>query len=203
MRKSPFIWAIFDLLTLAVAVAFGPVPDHLAWGDPMSYKVLYIHVPLVWVMFVNLIAGMIFSIAYLRSKNLIWDTRTGRAVFIAVVSGAAGITMGAFWSYAMSGIYWPWEPKSTAVLLLILSYSALLVLRSSISDKEKRANITSVYTIAGVILIPLTFLSTMLFGGTHGYLNQEPVPSSAFLFLGLRAVSCIGLSISLIGGLRK
>ena len=189
MRKWLLLFLGLDVLSFVAALLWGPVPGKLAWGSLISYKILYMHVPLSWAMFLALGTTVFAGAMFLKTRSLRWDAIAGRALVIGLASGTAGILMGAFWSKEMSGVYWPWEPKSTAVLLVILLYAGLLVLRASITDKEKRASVSAAYASAGIVLVPLTFASTALFGGTHGYLHQEPFPGMTYPFLLLRVIT--------------
>ena len=70
---------------------------------------------------------------------------------------------GSIWAKASWGHWWLWsENQLVLFLVLFLFYSAYFMLRFSIEEGPRRANISAVYALFGVVLIPVSFLAIRL-----------------------------------------
>ena len=57
------------------------------------------------------------------------------------------------------GVYWNWDPKQSAILLLLLIYLAYFALRAAVPDEGKQALAAAGYTLFAALTTPfLTFV---------------------------------------------
>ena len=128
----------------------------------------YYHVPL-WFAMVLLFAFSAFcSAQYLRKREIHWDKHSAALSEVGVLFGLLGFFTGAIWAKYTWGAFWSWDIKQFTSAVAILIYLAYFVLRSSVSDHDKRARITSSFNIfAFIMLIPLLFIIPRLTSSLH------------------------------------
>ncbi len=75
---------------------------------------------------------------------------------------------GAVWSKFAWGSFWSWDPRQTSIFALMLIYGALFALRSAIEQDEKRAVLSSVYSIIAFVTVPFfIFIMPRIMKGLH------------------------------------
>ena len=80
-----------------------------------------------------------------------------------VVFGALTLITGSLWARASWGVWWTWgEDQLVLFLVLFLFYCAYFMLRFSVAPGVQRANMSAVYALFGVVLIPVSFLAIRL-----------------------------------------
>ena len=129
---------------------------------------MFFHVAIWMAMFVLLIVGLIYSIKYLRNKNIYHDAVASSFTNVAVFWGILGLITGAFWAKTTWGAYWTDDPKLNMSAVAMMIYIAYSLLRSSINDADKRARVSAAYNIfAFVAMIPLIFIIPRMTDGLH------------------------------------
>ena len=100
------------------------------------------------------------------------EATTGRgppryvAVHLGVIFGALTLLTGSIWAKASWGHWWVWSERQLVLfLVLFLFYSAYFMLRFSVEPGPARANLSAVYALFGVALIPVSFLAIRLAEG--------------------------------------
>jgi len=90
----------------------------------------------------------------------------GVAVHQGVIFGALTLITGSIWARASWGVWWSWgEDQLVLFLVLFLFYCAYFMLRFSVEPGPPRANMSAVYALFGVVLIPVSFLAIRLSKG--------------------------------------
>ena len=90
----------------------------------------------------------IAGIAYLKSKNLKWDTLAVSATEVGLAFGAANLISGMIWARIIWGIWWTWDARLTLTLFLWFLYLGYLVLRGVIPEREQRARYSAIVNLA-------------------------------------------------------
>lgn len=131
-------------------------------------RLLFFHVPLSWVATIAYMIAMYFGIRYLRTGNLDYDRSAFAMISVATLYGILATLTGAVWARFNWGSYWNWDPKQTAIFLVLMMYAAYFLLRSSISDQQRRARLSAAYSIVGSVVVPfLFFVLPRLMPGLH------------------------------------
>ncbi|MBQ8173494.1 MAG: cytochrome c biogenesis protein CcsA, partial [Mailhella sp.] len=65
------------------------------------------------------------------------------------------------------GVWWTWDPRLTTALILWFIYAGCMALRAMPMPEGRRASLCSVVAIAGVLDVPLVFLSARLWRSIH------------------------------------
>jgi heme exporter protein C len=156
--------AAAGLLLLGFALAFYWVPD--APDEGFRQRIFYIHVPIA------LTAYACFFWAAWKALRLLWtreqryDLESYTAAHMGVIFGVLTLVTGSIWARTSWGVWWSWgERQLVLFLVLFLFYAAYFMLRYSVEPGPRRANMSAVYALFGVVLIPVSFLAIRLAEG--------------------------------------
>ena len=156
------------LSLLAVVLLAGGVALALLWAPEdadqgASQRIFYIHVP------VALTAYACFGWGAWKALRLLWtreeryDLESYTAIHQGTIFGLLTLVTGSIWAKASWGVWWSWgERQLVLFLILFLFYSAYFMLRFSVDAGRVRANLSAVYALFGVVLIPVSFLAIRL-----------------------------------------
>ncbi len=164
-------WLMFvDALSLilflaAAAMVLFYAPTERMMGEVQ--RVFYFHVATAWVGMLGFCAAGVAGIAYLRTADLKWDRISLAAVEISLVFFFAAIVQGSVWARPSWGTWWTWDSRLTTAAIVEMVYLAYLLLRQGIDDPERRARFGAIYTLAGFVSVPLTFISIRLLRTIH------------------------------------
>ena len=165
--SSPNNRAVF-LAAAALALLVGGIALALFWAPEdadqgFSQRIFYIHVP------VALTAYACFGWAAWKALRLLWrrderyDLESYTAVHLGVIFGVLTLVTGSIWARISWGVWWSWGSRQLVLfLVLFLFYSAYFMLRYSTEPGRRRANMSAVYALFGVVLIPIGFLAIRL-----------------------------------------
>jgi heme exporter protein C len=144
-----------------VALAFWWVPNAPIEG--FRQRIFYIHVP------VALTAYACFGWGAWKALRLLWkqeeryDLESYTAVHMGTIFGVLTLVTGSIWARTSWGVWWSWGDKQLVLfLVLFLFYSAYFMLRYSVDPGPRRARMSAVYALFGVVLIPISFLAIRL-----------------------------------------
>jgi heme exporter protein C len=173
------VWKIFLFVLLSfvsiAGVAFPIVPVPHAWyefplipGLNENAKIIFFHVPTAWLSVVAFLMSTIYSIRYLRKKDLDDDAKSYAAAQLGIIFCILATVTGAVWARFAWGSFWSWDPRQTSIFALLLIYGAWFALRSSIESEEKRAALSAVYAIIAFLTVPFfIFIMPRIMSGLH------------------------------------
>jgi len=133
------------------------------------------HVPISWATVVAFVMSMIYGIIYLRKKDIDYDLRSVSSASLGLLLCVLATVTGAIWAKFNWGSFWNWDPRQTSIFILLLIYGAYFVLRSAIDEEERRATLSSVYSIIAGVTVPFfIFVMPRIMSGLHpGSLGDE------------------------------
>lgn len=153
--------AVILLGLVAVLVLLLVVPEDADQG--ISQKIFYFHVP------VALTAYAGFALGAWKALRLLWkggeryDLESYTGVHMGTIFGVLTLVTGSLWAKASWGHWWLWsENQLVLFLVLFLFYCAYFMVRFSIEPGARRERISAVYTLFGVVLIPVSFFAIRL-----------------------------------------
>ena len=149
------------LLLLAGVLVFAYAPNDADQG--LIQKIFYLHVPLAIVALCGFVAGGVFGVQHLRTRDRKWDLRSYVAIHLSLILGVGVLITGSIWARASWGHWWVWdEPTLVSFLIIFLLYACYQPLRFSIEDPERQARYAAVFAIIGGAFVPLNFLAVRL-----------------------------------------
>lgn len=146
---------------------------------------LYYHVCMWFSMMILFIISVVHAVRYLRTTDLKYDNLSRQYAVVGIVLGLLGYSTGAIWasftwadpnqeSAASFGAI-AREPKLIGAAIALLIYGAYLVLRSSVTDIDKRARVSAVYNIfAFAFLFPSIWIIPRILPSLHPGGNGNP-----------------------------
>jgi heme exporter protein C len=160
-RVAAFGVLAVGLMTLSIALIVFYVPNDADQG--FSQRIFYFHVPIALTAYVCFAWGAWKALRVLWKRDERADTESYVAIHQGVVFGALTLLTGSIWARASWGVWWSWgENQLVLFLVLFLFYCAYFMLRFSLEPGRQRANMSAVYAVFGVVLIPVSFLAIRL-----------------------------------------
>jgi heme exporter protein C len=149
------------LLLLGTALAFYLVPNAPIEG--FRQRIFYVHVPIALTAYASFAWGAWKALRLLWTRERRYDLESYTAIHIGVIFGVLTLLTGSIWARTSWGHWWVWGSRQLVLfLVLFLFYAAYFMLRFSIEPGPRRANISAVYALFGVALIPVSFLAIRL-----------------------------------------
>jgi heme exporter protein C len=156
-------WAALalGLSAAAIALIFFVVPNDA--DQCFSQRIFYFHVPIALTAYGCFFVGAWKAFRHLWKGDPTADLESYVAIHQGVIFGVLTLATGSIWAKISWGHWWLWSEKQlTLFLVLFLFYSAYFMLRFSVDDGPQRANLSAVYALFGVVLIPISFLAIRL-----------------------------------------
>jgi heme exporter protein C len=156
------------LSLLAVLLLGGGVALALLWAPEdadqgPSQRIFYIHVPVALTAYACFGWGAWKALRLLWTRESRYDLESYTAVHLGTIFGVLTLVTGSIWAKISWGVWWSWgERQLVLFLILFLFYSAYFMLRFSVDAGPQRANMSAVYALFGVVLIPVSFLAIRL-----------------------------------------
>jgi heme exporter protein C len=155
-------------------------------------RIMYVHVPAVWVAMVALTVNFIACVTYLFKPSWKTDSLAEASAEVGLVFGAVGVLLGAIWGRPTWGVYWTWDPRLTTAAILLVAYMGYMALRRFVEDPEKRAVWSAVVGIIAAVDLPIIWFSVKWWRSLHQVQSTPktvdpemvfPLRISAFAFL--------------------
>ena len=165
-------------------------------------KIFYVHVPLAIVALCGFVAGGIFGLLHLRSRDRSYDMKSYVAIHMSIIFGCVVLITGAIWAKAAWGHWWVWdEPVLVSFLVVFLLYCVYYPLRFSIEDPDRQARYSSVFAIAAGAFVPINFAAVrMAESFTHPRVLSQtggsmPGEMRLTFFVGILAVTLLFVTL--------
>jgi len=134
-----------------------------------SVRLMYLHLPTIWVAYLSFIVTAVASAFYLFTKNhsLGWDRLAGASAELGVAFVGLTLVVGALWGRLTWGVFWQWDPRLTTTALLFVTYIGYLAVRRLGGSHQQRAKRSAVIGLLAVLLIPLVHWSVVIWRSLH------------------------------------
>jgi heme exporter protein C len=109
-------------------MVFVYVPADSAQGN--IQRIFYFHVPVAWIAFLSFFVTFVAGIVYLVKRNPFWDMIGSASAEVGLVFGTLILITGSIWARPVWGVWWTWDARLTASLVLWLIYIAYFIIRS-------------------------------------------------------------------------
>ena len=163
---------VIGFLAIAMTIwlgVFGLVlsPADRDQGD--AVRIMYVHVPSVWLAYLAFIVTALASGVHLfgRRHSLQADRVAGASAEIGVVFMAVTLVTGMLWGRITLGVYWQWDARLTTIALLFISYIGYLAVRGLEGTREQRARRSAIVGLLAVLEVPLVHWSVKLWRSLH------------------------------------
>jgi heme exporter protein C len=189
------------LLLGGVALAFYWVPNAPVEG--FRQRIFYIHVPAAFTAYASFGWGAWKALRLLWTRDQRYDLESYTAVHMGVIFGVLTLVTGSIWARTSWNVWWTWSERQLVLfLVLFLFYSTYFMLRYSTEPGPRRANMSAVYALFGVVLIPISFLAIRLAEGLiHPVVFDRDVGSNLAASQLATFVVCLAGSLALAAAL--
>jgi heme exporter protein C len=144
---------ILIIITLVIFFSFYiNIPKIGILGD--KARIIFLHVPTAWLSVLAFLLSMIYSIQYLKKRDIIYDIKAVSAAEIGFLFSILATVTGSIWAKFSWGSFWNWDPRETSIFILLIIYGAYFSLRSAIDVPEQKAKLSSVYSIIAFVTVP-------------------------------------------------
>jgi heme exporter protein C len=143
---------------LALIFFYAPLDE-----DGLNQKIFYIHVPIAITAYACFGWGGWKALRHLWKRDERADLESYVAIHLGVIFGVLTLVTGSIWARYRWGHWWVWsEDQLVLFLVLFLFYCAYFMLRYSLAPGPQRENLSAVYALFGVVLIPVSVLAIRL-----------------------------------------
>ena len=148
-------------MAAALVMVFFVAPEDADQG--ISQKIFYFHVPIALTAYACFATGAWKALRLLWTRDEHYDLESYTAVHQGTIFGALTLVTGSIWAKASWGVWWTWSSNQLVLfLVLFLFYCAYFMLRFSVDAGPARMNMSAVYALFGVVLIPVGFMAIRL-----------------------------------------
>jgi heme exporter protein C len=149
------------LVTTALAFVFFVAPNDANQG--FSQRIFYFHVSIAITAYACFAGGAWQALRVLRKRDPRADLASYVCIHQGVIFGTLVLLTGSIWAKISWGQWWLWSSDQLVLfLVLFLFYCAYFMLRFSVDPGPQRANLSAVYALFGVVLIPVSFAAIRL-----------------------------------------
>ncbi|MCZ0935931.1 MAG: cytochrome c biogenesis protein CcsA [Gemmatimonadetes bacterium] len=164
-RLAKLGWIAIALIAVGSVLGLAVLPADGLQGEVQ--RLLYVHVPIAWVMMLAFFVVFLMSILYLVQRRLKWDLLAVSAAELGVIAAVLTLILGTLWGRPTWGIWWAWDPRITTTALLVPIYTGYLVVRSMAEDPDRRARWAAVIGLIAFVQVPIVYLSVFWWRSLH------------------------------------
>jgi len=134
-----------------------------------TVRIMYVHVPSIWVAYLAFGLTALCSAVYLtgKTRSVAWDRVAGASAEIGVMFVAVSLVTGSLWGRLTWGTYWVWDARLTSTAFLFVTYIGYLAVRRLGGTLRQRARRSSVLALLAVLEIPLVHFSVVIWRSLH------------------------------------
>ena len=181
-------------LAAGLVAGLGLAPREATQGNVQ--RIMYLHVPSVWVAYLAFAVVFVASIAYLAKRADAADRLAHASAEVGVVFTGITIATGSIWGKPTWGTWWTWDARLTSVSILFVMYLGYLLLRGMIDDRERGARYAAVLGIVAAFNIPLVHFSVIWWRTLHQPPSlMKPGPSMPLVIVTALLVNFVAFSL--------
>ena len=158
-------WLAVVGIAAGLTMGFAVAPREVTQGNVQ--RIMYLHVPSVWVAYLAFAVVLVASIVYLARGLEGADRLAHASAEVGVLFTGLTIATGSIWGKPTWGIWWTWDARLTSVSILFVMYLGYLLLRGMIEDPDQGARYAAVLGIVAAFNIPLVHFSVYWWRTLH------------------------------------
>ena len=165
MRTKVLGIASLGLMIVALYMILLFAPTEATMG--IYQRIFYFHLPSALLSYASAFLLFMASFAFLTSRELEWDRFAACSAEMGVLFTTTTLITGMIWAKPIWGIWWTWDARLTLEFVLWLIFIAYFMLRAYLPDREKRAKLSAVFGLLGMIDVPINYMSIRLWRTQH------------------------------------
>ncbi|THJ16197.1 MAG: heme ABC transporter permease [Nitrospira sp. CG24B] len=153
------------LMGVGLYMGFFVAPTDFQQGE--SYRIIFVHVPAAWMsMFLYVVMAIWAGVGMGLNARLSFMMAQAIAPTGAMFTFLALLT-GAMWGKPTWGAWWVWDARLTSELILLFQYAGVMLLRTSIDDMRRADRSSAVFSLVGVVNVPIIYFSVQWWNTLH------------------------------------
>ncbi|MGZ9132972.1 MAG: heme ABC transporter permease CcmC [Nitrospira sp.] len=153
------------LMGVGLYLGFFVAPTDFQQGE--SYRIIFVHVPAAWMsMFLYVVMAIWAGVGLGLNARLSFMMAQAIAPTGAMFTFLALLT-GAMWGKPTWGAWWVWDARLTSELILLFQYAGVMLLRTSIDDQRRADRSSAVFSLVGVVNVPIIYFSVQWWNTLH------------------------------------
>jgi heme exporter protein C len=152
-------------LAAGLVMGFAIAPREATQGNVQ--RIMYLHVPSVWVAYLAFAVVLVASIAYLVRRAEAADRLAHASAEVGVLFTGLTIATGSIWGKPTWGTWWTWDARLVTTAVLFFIYLGALLVRGLADDSRRGARLAAVVSIIGFLDIPVIHYSVVWFRTLH------------------------------------
>lgn len=168
LAVSLTVWpalAAAPIMLAAIGFVWFYAPVEATMG--IAQKIFYFHVPSAYSMYAATAVCAGASVVYLATGSDRADALAAAAGSVALLFAVVVLTTGPLWARAAWGVWWTWEPRLTAVLVLGLMLAAYAAVRRAAERSPGLARFAAALAVLGALDLPLIHVAVRKWRGHH------------------------------------
>ncbi len=138
-----------------------------------SERIFYFHMGSATAAGFAFLLAFVASMAYLRTRRRRWDAIAAAATEVGVVMTTMVLVSGILWGKVAWGVWWTWDPRLTATVVMWVMFVAYLLLREWTDNPERRASYAAVLNIVAFFIVPLNYVGVRWLNTIHPFVITE------------------------------
>lgn len=160
-----FAAAAILFMAAGLYIGFFVAPTDFQQGD--AYRIIFVHVPAAWMsMFMYVVMACWAGVGLGLNARLSFMMLQALAPTGAMFTFLALLT-GSLWGKPTWGTWWVWDARLTSELILLFLYLGIILLQTSIDDRRRADRAGALFTLVGVINVPLIYFSVQWWNTLH------------------------------------
>jgi heme exporter protein C len=134
-----------------------------------AVRLLYLHVPTAWLMYVSFGMTALASALWLwpRTRSRFWDLLAGASAEVGVLMIGLTLLVGSIYGRATWGVWWTWDARLTITALLFVLYVGYLALRRVPDELDARSRRSAIAALMMVVLVPINHFAVTWWRTLH------------------------------------
>ncbi|HDL04580.1 MAG: cytochrome C biogenesis protein [Candidatus Zixiibacteriota bacterium] len=197
------IFAAMSAVIIAAFMTPSPMNPAISLGDADVYRIFYFHVPQAWVAALAFVLSMIFSIKFLKTRDMQYDTKAVLAAKLGLVFAVLATVTGSIFAKMTWGEFWNWaEIREVSIFILLIIYGAYFALRSALPNAETKATLSAVLSILfAVSAVFLIFILPRLYADFSQHPSDSVVDREGQITMGATVAAIFFSSLAVFTAL--
>lgn len=153
------------LSAVGIAMALFYAPTDVQQGE--VYRVLYVHVPAAWMSMLLYVVASGYAVIHWLYRSTVSAVMMRALLPTGAWMTLAALVTGSLWGKPTWGTYWIWDARLSTELLLLFIYLGLIALASLVEDESKTDRVVALFTVIGLVNIPLIYFSVVFWNTLH------------------------------------
>ncbi|MGV3743473.1 MAG: heme ABC transporter permease CcmC [Burkholderiaceae bacterium] len=153
------------LCSIGVTMALFFAPTDVQQGE--VYRVLYVHVPAAWMSMLLYVVASGYAVIHWIYRSTVSAVMLRALLPTGAWMTLAALVTGSLWGKPTWGTYWIWDARLSTELLLLFIYIGLIALASLVEDESKTDRVLALFTVIGLVNIPLIYFSVVFWNTLH------------------------------------